>query len=622
MKKITAGDSATRSPDLIAENIEQMKALFPEVFTEGRVDFDVLKQLLGGTVDEREEKYGLNWHGKRRARQLALTPSTGTLRPCPEDSVDWETTKNLMIEGDNLEVLKLLQKSYTGKVKIIYIDPPYNTGNDFVYPDDYGDNTRNYLKITGQTDGEGWKLSSNTEASGRFHTDWLNMMYPRLKLARHLLLDDGLIFVSCDDNEVSNLRRILDEIFGEENFVSQIVWKKSYGGGAKTKHVVVLHEYVLCFAKSRDTVGRIELPPNPETQKYYKFRDEKFDDRGPFRLQPLATTSNDERANLRYPIPYGEEEIWPEKQWQWEYTRTMAALSNDEIVIAKRNGKWSVNYKQYLKDESGTVRGAKPFSILEGPYTQIGTAELARLFGDQKVFPFPKPAGVVSRFIQYAHPSKSFIVLDFFAGSGSTFEAVLRLNKNDSGRRRFISVQVPEPTGRDDFATIADITKERVRRVGTELKTEDGLVVGDVGFRAFRLDASNIRAWSPDGDDIEATLLDNVEHLRAGRNEDDILYELLLKLGLDLCVPIEIRGIAGKAVRSVGAGTLIACLAEKIAPDEVETLGLGIADWHAELEPAGETTVVFRDSAFADDVAKTNLTAILEQRGLGNVRSL
>ena len=622
MKKLTAGDSASRSPDLIAENLEQMKALFADAFTEGRVDFEVLKQLLGGTVDEREEKYGLNWHGKRQARQLALTPSTGTLRPCPEDSVDWDTTQNLMIEGDNLEVLKLLQKSYTGKVKLIYIDPPYNTGNDFVYPDDYGDNTRNYLEITGQIDGERRKLSSNTEASGRFHTDWLNMMYPRLKLARNLLLDDGLIFVSCDDNEMSNLRRLLDEIFGEENFVSQIIWKKSYGGGAKTKHVVALHEYVLCFAKNRDAIGRIELPPNPETQKYYKFRDEKFDDRGPFRVQPLATTSNDERPNLRYPIPYNGEEIWPEKQWQWEYTRTMAALANDELVIAKKSGRWSVNYKQYLKDESGTVRGAKPFSILEGPYTQIGTAELVRLFGDSKVFPFPKPSAVIARLIQYAHPSTSFIVLDFFAGSGSTFEAVLRLNKADSGHRRFISVQLPEPTGRDDFATIADITKERVRRVGTKLKAEDGLVVGDVGFRVFKLDTSNIRAWNPDRDDIEATLLNNVEHIRAGRSEDDILYELLLKLGLDLCVPIEMRGIAGKTVRSIGAGTLIACLAESIATDEVGPLGIGIADWHAELEPAGDTTVVFRDSAFADDVAKTNLTAILEQRGLGNVRSL
>ena len=628
MKKITINDPETRSADVVAENIEHLKALFPEAFTEGpagqagKIDFEVLRQLLGGAVDERQEKYGLNWHGKHRARQLALTPSTGTLRPCPAESVAWDTTQNLMIEGDNLEVLKLLQKSYAGKVKLIYIDPPYNTGKDFVYRDDYRDNVQNYLKLTGQIDGRNRKLSSNTEASGRFHTDWLNMMYPRLKLARNLLLDDGLIFVSCDDNEVSNLRHLLDEILGEENFVSQIVWKKSYGGGAKTKHVVALHEYTLCFAKIKDTIARLELPPNPETQKYYKFRDSKFGVRGPYRLQPLATTSNDERSNLRYAISHEGEEIWPEKQWQWERTRTMAALDNDEIVITKKKGCWSVNYKQYLKDEGGIERSAKPFSILDGPYTQIGTAEIARLFGDSKVFPFPKPSAVISHFIQYAHPSKDFIVLDFFAGSGSTFEAILRLNKEDSGRRRFISVQIPEPTEHDDFATIAEITKERVRKIGKELELEDSFVAGDLGFRVFKLDTSNIRAWEPDRDNLEDSLIDSIDHVKADRSEQDVLYELLLKLGLDLCVPIQTRTIAGKRVRSIGAGTLIACLDEKIARAEAEPLALGIADWHAQLEPDGDATVIFRDSAFADDVAKTNLAAILQQRGLSNVRSL
>ena len=622
MKKLTANDPETQSADVIAENIEHLKTLFPEVFTEGKVDFEVLKQLLGDEIDEREEKYGLNWHGKRQARQLALTPSTGTLRPCPEESVDWDTTQNLMIEGDNLEVLKLLQKSYVGKVKLIYIDPPYNTGNDFVYPDDYRDNMQNYLKLTGQTDGGSRKLSSNTEASGRFHTDWLNMMYPRLKLARNLLLDDGLIFVSCDDNEVSNLRRLLDEIFGEENFVSQIVWKKSYGGGAKTKHVVILHEYTLCFAKTKDAITRLELPPNPKTLKYYKCRDAKFELRGPYRLQPLATTSNDERLNLRYAIPYEGEAIWPEKQWQWERTRTMAALANDELVITKKDGRWSVSYKQYLKDESGIERGAKPFSILDGPYTQIGTAEIAKLFGDPKVFPFPKPSTVIAHFILYAHPSKDFIVLDFFSGSGSTFEAILRLNKADSGRRRFISVQIPELTGRDDFTTIAEITKERVRRVGTKLKSEDDSVADDLGFRVFKLDTSNIRTWEPDRDDLEGTLLDSIDHIKPDRSEEDILYELLLKLGLDLCVPIENRTIAGKSARSIGAGTLLTCLDENITQAEVEPLALGIAGWQKELAPDGDSTVVFRDSAFENDIAKTNLAAILEQYGLGNVRSL
>ena len=233
MQKLTDQDPETKSPDLVAENIEQLKALFPEAFTEGKIDFEVLKQVLGGAVDEREEKYGLNWHGKRRARQLALTPSTGTLRPCPEDSVDWDTTHNLMIEGDNLEVLKLLQKSYAGKVKLIYIDPPYNTGKDFVYPDDFHDNIKNYLELTRQVDGAGRKISSNTEASGRFHTDWLNMMFPRLKLARNLLAENGLIFISSDDCEIANVRRICDEVFGEENFVDNIIWKKRYGGGAR-----------------------------------------------------------------------------------------------------------------------------------------------------------------------------------------------------------------------------------------------------------------------------------------------------------------------------------------------------------------------------------------------------
>ena len=261
MERIIAGDRETRSADIVEENLQNLKALFPEAFTEGRIDFDQLKQLLGDAVDEGEEKYCLKWFGKRQAQRIALTPSTGTLRPCPEDSVDWETTQNIMIEGDNLEVLKLLQKSYAGKVKVIYIDPPYNTGKDFVYPDNYHNSIKNYLMLTAQIGSNNRKLTSNTESSGRFHTDWLNMMYPRLKLARNLLLEEGLIFVSCDDHEMSRLRCLLDEIYGEENFVSQIVWKKSYGGGSKTKHVVNLHEYIICFCKNKDVLPRIDLPP-------------------------------------------------------------------------------------------------------------------------------------------------------------------------------------------------------------------------------------------------------------------------------------------------------------------------------------------------------------------------
>ena len=300
----------------------------------------------------------------------------------------------------------------------------------------------------------------------------------------------------------------------------------------------------------------------------------------------------------------------------------MAALGSDGLVITKNNGRWSVNYKQYLKDESGIERGAKPFSILDGPYTQIGTAEIDRLFGDAKVFPFPKPSALIAHFIQYAHPEKKFIVLDFFAGSGSTLDAILRLNMADSGRRRFIAVQLPERTGRDDFATIAEITKERVRKVGRKLKSERGFSVGDVGFRVFKLDTSNIRAWDPDRENLERSLLDNVEHVKSDRSEVDVLYELLLKLGLDLCATIESRSIANKRVNCIDSGALLVCLAECITREDVEPLALGIAEWHTELAPDGDTTAIFRDSAFADDVAKTNLEAILRQHGIGDVRSL
>jgi adenine-specific DNA-methyltransferase len=637
MNQLTYQDPETRSPDIVADNIEQLKTLFPEAFTEGKVDFEVLKQLLGGVVDEREEKYGLNWHGKRRARQIALTPSTGTLRPCPGDSVDWDTTRNLMIEGDNLEVLKLLQKSYAGKVRLIYIDPPYNTGKDFVYPDNFQDNIKNYLEITGQVDGNGNKISSNTEASGRFHTDWLNMMYPRLKLARNLLTDDGLIFTTCDSGELHNAICLLNEVFGEENLVVQLVWKKSYGGGAKTKYVVVLHEYILCYTKNKDALGRLELPPDLGARRYYKYQDSKFEKRGPYRLQPLATNSNDERTNLRYAIPFEGEEIWPEKQWQWEKVRTMAALTNDELVIAKVKGEWSVNYKQYLRDEDGVERGAKPFSLLDGPYTQSGTAQIAELLGDPKVFAFPKPSELIRHLIRYANPEKEFVAVDFFAGSGSTGEAILSENAADGGARRYILVQLPEPLDPSDSEqkaaaefcdklnkprTIAELTKERLRRASKKIQQEHSMFAGDLGFRVFRLASSNIRAWEPDRDDLPTTLEQSVEHLKTDRSEQDILFELLLKLGLDLAVVVEEKTIAGKTVHNIGAGTLLVCLAEQIAATEVEPLALGIVDWHRQLAPTGEANVVFRDSAFADDVAKTNLTAILQQHGLETVRSL
>ena len=597
-----------RSLSPVIDRRAELLQLFPEARTEGgKLDFDQLKRALGETVDAGKERYGLVWPGKADCFKTIQAPSIATLRPAPDESINFDTTENLIIEGDNLEILKLLQKSYLGKLKMIYIDPPYNTGNDFIYPDNYAESLETYLEYTAQVDSEGRKFGTNTEADGRFHSKWLNMMYPRLYLARNLLEEDGLIFVSCDDNEITSLRSLMSEIFGEENFLAQLVWKKSYGGGSKTKHVVMLHEYVVCFARVKDAVGRIELPPDPKARRYYKLKDSKFEKRGPHRLQPLATTSNDERENLRYALPYQGEEIWPEKQWQWEKPRALAALENDELVITKQKGEWSVNYKQYLFDEEGVERGAKPYSVIDGPYTQSGTAEIASLFDDDRVFQFPKPSELIRHFIAYAHPARDFIVLDFFAGSGSTAHAVLNQNKEDGGTRKFISVQLPEPTGRKDYPTIADITKERVRRVIRNLDEEraDKLDLEssgnqDRGFQVFKLAESNFKTWDAnaarDAQTLSTQLHLHMDHLREGREPKDFLYEILLKSGFPLTARVESMLLAGQTVFSVAGGALLVCLERKLTLEVIRSM--------ADRKPE---RVVCLDEGFAgNDQLKTN----------------
>jgi adenine-specific DNA-methyltransferase len=648
IQKIDAQSSEAQSADLIGDNIAKLKALFPELLTEtGKgiaINVDVLKALVGdATATDGEEKYGLNWHGKRRARQIALTPSTGTLRPCPEptESVNWDATQNLMIEGDNLEVLKLMQKSYAGKVKLIYIDPPYNTGRDFVYPDSFQDNIKNYLELTGQSEG-GAKISSNTDASGRFHTDWLNMIYPRLKLARGLLREDGFIFMSLDDSEIASARKICDEIFGEENFIDCMVWKKRYGGGAKEKYLVTLHEYILVYAKALDQIEDIEVPlSDASVERYYTTRDEYFEERGPYRTHPLeAMKSFEDRPNLRFPIPTPDcGELLPKRQWRWSKDRMQEALDRGEVSFAKgKDGSWTASSKQYLKDDAGETRSAKAFSIIDGIYTQAGTAETVEMFGDARVFSFPKPTALIQRIIEIATSRDTdALVLDFFAGSGTTGQAVVQQNLIDGGTRRFILVQLPEPldpkSREQETASnycdslnkprrISELTKERLRRSAAKIKSENSLFAGDSGFRVFKLDTSNIRAWNPNRTDLDGTLLANLEHIEPDRSNNDVLYEVLLKLGLDLCVTIEQREINGKTVHSIGGGTLIACLAEQVSVADAEPLALGIAAWREEQVTAGDTTAVFRDSAFENDVAKSNLAAILEQHGIKQVRSL
>jgi adenine-specific DNA-methyltransferase len=436
------------------DRLAELQAIVPEAFADGKINWEALKEALTANLEEQgsdAEHFGLFWPGKRQARRLAAMPSRGALHPVPGEGIDEETTRNVFVEGDNLEVLKLLLKSYSDQVKMIFIDPPYNTGNDFVYEDDFTDSLEVYLRKIGRVDDSGMPISTNRKADGRFHSNWLTMMYPRLLLARQLLREDGVIFVSIDDVEAANLRLLLNEIFGEENFVAQIIWQKSYGGGPKTKLVVGLHEYVLCYARNKEQLGTLTLPPDPDARKYYTGKDEKYPTRGPFRTQALATNSMDERANLRFAIPWKGEDIWPEKQWLWSPERVERALAQNELVFSNDRGKWTVNYKQYLYDEDGQERGAKPFSVLDGPYTQVGTAEIKELFGDGKAFSFPKPSSLVKHFLGYVSKDKQAIILDFFAGSATTAQAVLDLNREDGAARRFIMVQLPEKTGNSQF---------------------------------------------------------------------------------------------------------------------------------------------------------------------------
>lgn len=628
MDRVTLQDG--ESANIVNGNIEQLKVIFPEVFGEGGVDFDVLRQLLGdaGVIDEGEEKYGLNWHGKKKARQIALTPSTGTLLPCPEESIDWDATKNLFIEGDNLEVLKLLQKSYANKIKMIYIDPPYNTGKEFIYPDRFQENLKTYLNYTGQADDEGVKFSSNPETTGRKHSNWMSMIYPRLKLAKSLLRDDGLIFISIDDNEFNNLKLICDEVFGEERFVGTVAWKNKYGAGAKTKGFIEVHEYILCYSKS--DLSNVSSKLSDDQRSAYNKKDDKYQTRGGYFTQPLMTTSMDERKNLQYTIEYNGETIVPKKQWVWAKDRLLKAIENDEVVFAKKaDGSYSVRYKVYLIDEHGNERKGKPLSLLNGPFNQEGTKEVEELLGVD-VFSFPKPSSLIEHFFGFEvndEPDNSGIYLDFFSGSCTSAQAVINLNLQDNGSRRYIMVQLPEVIDdksnayRLGYRTISEVGRARLTKLSEKLqKTESKKT--DLGFKSFKLSSSNIKIWHPDRADLEETLLSHQEHLVEGRSEQDILFELLLKRGIDLAAPIESKAISGKTVYSIGHGAVFSCLHETISNDEIEEIAYAILKWHEELKPSSDTHVFFRDRAFSGDVSKTNMAAILEQNGITHVRSL
>lgn len=584
------------------DRLKELKKITPEAFADGKINWEVLKEALGEHLEDDSgevEHFGLFWPGKKEARRIASIPSKGTLIPVygeglksdgTPDSDGVNDSHNIFIEGENFEVLKILQKSYAGRVKMIYIDPPYNTGNDFIYDDNFTEPLEEYLRKTGQIDSEGKSLTTNKKADGRFHSKWLNMMYPRLRLARSLLREDGFIYISIDDNEVNNLKFLMDEIFGEENFVEAIIWKKKYGGGAKTKYFVSLHEYILCYSNAKFLIDNIEKPYNEGNRKYYKFRDDKYDERGPFRLQPLATNSNDPRPNLRYPIIYNNLEIWPEKQWQWSKERTLKAIENDEIVFTPKGESFSVNFKQYLIDDEGKERKAKPFSIIDNVFTQHGTNEIKELFGDGQVFPFPKPSVLLKQLMEISLENND-IIMDFFAGSGTTAHALMNYNSEYRRNNKFILIQLPETIDEDQVAfkygykKITEITKSRIRKVIDIHKRKNENF--DIGFRSFTLKKSILLS----DDNFQATdiveyqleLDKSVNRLANLDRVDDLIYEIILIEGFPLDSKIVIDPLYNKnqvqKVTSEFCGhQLLICLDQVIEKDTVDKLLLGEKD--------------------------------------------
>ncbi|HMM97698.1 MAG TPA: site-specific DNA-methyltransferase [Anaerolineales bacterium] len=586
------------SHNLPADKTAELLRLFPEIRTEGdKIDFDKLKLVLGQTVDVGKERYGMTWPGKADCFKTIQAPSTGTLLPAPEESVDFDTTENLIIEGDNLNVLKLLQKAYLGKVKMIYIDPPYNTGNDFIYPDNYAESLQTYLEYTGQVDAEGRKFGTNTDVEGRFHSRWLSMMYPRLYLARNLLSEEGMVFISIDDNEVDNLLKLCDEIFGEENFVGVFVINSSpsaidYG------HIAKQHDYVVFYAKNLLEANTNQLI---EKEKEFKYTDKI----GPFNIYPLyngnVAFNPSNRPNLYYPfylnpnneIEEGFYEISLEKQdgwievfpvvskkdgiqriWRWGREKSKNNLNKEIIGYKTEDGEYRVVQKS--RHTGKVIRSIQSDQDIS---SRRGTAEVEAIFGS-KAFSFPKPIELVKKFISISMEDGD-IALDFFAGSGTTAHAILDLNKQDDLNFKFILVQLPEATENKDFPTISDITKERVRRVIKKLNDEEAgqLPMGgkqDRGFRVFKLAESNFKGWEAsapkDGVTLAQQLELHIDHIREGRTSEDILYEILLKSGFPLTTPVEKVELDGKPVYSVAGGGMLICLEKELTLEVIRAM--------------------------------------------------
>lgn len=612
-----------QSSNGVEDNIMKIAQLFPDCVTEtvdersGQpkhlIDFEKLKQNLSDSVmSERAERYQFTWPDKSKAILLANSPINATLRPCREDSIDFDNTQNLYIEGDNLDVLKCLKETYLHKVKMIYIDPPYNTGNDFVYEDDFAQSSEEYLANSEQFDEQGNRMFTNAESNGRFHTDWLNMIYPRLKVARDLLTDDGVIFISIDDNEEKNLRNICDEIFGAENRIETIVWKNKYGAGAYTVGFISVHEYVLCYSKKK--ISNITSELDEEGQAVYSKKDEKYAIRGGYMTQPLMTNSLGNRPNLMYPIEYKGVSIYPRKQWVWSQERLQNAINNNEVEFnLQKDGTYSVRSKAYLRDENGKMRRGKPLSLMTGPFNQEGTKEIRSLFEGKSIFDFTKPTQLIKKFLSLQindSDDTDFIVLDYFSGSATTAHAVMQLNSEDGGNRKFIMVQLPEKTDEKSeafkagYKNICEIGKERIRRAGKKIKEESPLTTQDLdtGFRVLKLDSTNMQDiyYSPK-DISQADLFSQVDNVKPDRTGEDLLFQVMLELGATLDSKIETTTVAGKTIYNVAEGYLVACFDPDVTDDVVKAI--------AQMQPA---YAVLRDTSMKDDSTATNFEQIFK----------
>lgn len=614
------------TPDFTEANIAKLAELFPDCVTESRdekgqikrsIDFDQLRQELSGhLVDGPQERYQLNWPGKKESLITANAPIAKTLRPCPEESVDFDTTQNLFIEGDNLEALKLLQDNYLGKVQIIYIDPPYNTGKDFIYKDNFVGDAQDFFRKTSQKDEEGNRLVANTDSNGRFHSDWLSMMYPRLKLARNLLTEDGAIFISIHDREVANLRRMCDEVFGEENYKGIIVRATGQTTGQDSGGLGSSYDFILVYSKRHET----ELSGLPLDDKDLE-RYEQQDERGKYALWQLRKTgSNDrrtDRPNMFFPVknPDGTD-VWPigptgyESCWRFDPKGYARLFSEDYIVWKKRKRDGAEEWWPYVKTylEGRTKRPSPLWNDLEG--SKKASIDLRSLMGGN-YFDNPKPLGVLVRILQIAPESKEqVLVLDFFSGTSTTAHAVLQLNAADGGNRKFIMVQLPEPCDEESeafragYKTIADTGKERIRRAGKKIKEENATTAPnlDIGFRVLKIDTSNMKDvyYAPDSVK-QADLTGQVDNVREDRTPKDLLFQVMLDWGLDLAYPITEEEIKGKKVFFVAGDSLAACFEWDISEAFVKEL--------AKRKPM---RVVFRDTGYGSDSSKINVEQIFK----------